>query len=308
MTVTFIANLALVAIFALTTSAQSQMLPHEWSVTFNVVSEADQPIVDAQAWVGYMTTNKLTGLTDSNGVFVARHHDRSFGLALHVDKRGYYPHWERYELGFPAQYAVAKWNPTRKIVLKSVMKPIPMYAKRVNLGVPDFGKPIGFDLVVGDWVSPFGKGNHADLIFEANIDKRAENNWDSKLIVSFQNPGDGIQSFASNSFRLEEGSKLRSPHNAPEMGYQPYWVKTSSQRPGEASKYNVDDNLNFFIRIRTLLDEKGNVKTALYGKIYGDFMQFRYYLNPTPNDRNVEFDPSQNLIKNLKSFESVRDP
>ena len=25
-------------------------------------------------------------------------------------------------------------------------------------------------------------------------------------------------------------------------------------------------------------------------------MHFRYYLNPTPNDRNVEFDPSKNLL------------
>ena len=35
-------------------------------------------------------------------------------------------------------------------------------------------------------------------------------------------------------------------------------------------------------------------------------MQFKYYLNPTINDRNVEFDPKQNLMKNLKSLrESV---
>jgi hypothetical protein len=43
----------------------------------------------------------------------------------------------------------------------------------------------------------------------------------------------------------------------------------------------------------------------LYWKIYGDFMQFRYYLNPTPNDRTVEFDPKQNLLGGLKSFERV---
>ncbi len=28
-------------------------------------------------------------------------------------------------------------------------------------------------------------------------------------------------------------------------------------------------------------------------------MQMKYYLNPTPNDRNMEFDPSQNLFTNL---------
>jgi len=35
---------------------------------------------------------------------------------------------------------------------------------------------------------------------------------------------------------------------------------------------------------------------------------FKYFLNPTPNDRNVEFDPKQNLFKNLSSLEEVSDP
>lgn len=60
--------------------------------------------------------------------------------------------------------------------------------------------------------------------------------------------------------------------------------------------------------MRTVLDEKGHVKSALYGKIYGDFMHFRYYLNPTSNSRNVEFDPEQNLMKGAKSFEQVTAP
>jgi hypothetical protein len=37
-------------------------------------------------------------------------------------------------------------------------------------------------------------------------------------------------------------------------------------------------------------------------------MQFCYYLNPTPNDRNVEFDPKQNLLGGLQSFEQVTAP
>jgi hypothetical protein len=59
-----------------------------------------------------------------------------------------------------------------------------------------------------------------------------------------------------------------------------------------------------------VLDSNGNAKSALYGKIYGDtmMMNFHYYLNPTPNDRNVEFDPKQNLLKNLKPDEGVSAP
>ncbi len=37
-------------------------------------------------------------------------------------------------------------------------------------------------------------------------------------------------------------------------------------------------------------------------------MRFSYYLNPTPNDRNLEFDPEQNLFKKLTILEEVWDP
>jgi hypothetical protein len=35
---------------------------------------------------------------------------------------------------------------------------------------------------------------------------------------------------------------------------------------------------------------------------------FTYYLNPTPNDRNLEFDPKRNLFTNLKDEERVTAP
>jgi hypothetical protein len=57
-----------------------------------------------------------------------------------------------------------------------------------------------------------------------------------------------------------------------------------------------------------VLDENGNVKNALYGKIYGDFMQFKYFLNPMANDLNIEFDPKRNLLGGLQSVEQVGDP
>jgi len=61
--------------------------------------------------------------------------------------------------------------------------------------------------------------------------------------------------------------------------------------------------------MRTVLDEKGNIISASYGKIYGPIeygeldndrggVRFIYYLNPTDSDRNIEFDPSRNLVTN----------
>ena len=67
-------------------------------------------------------------------------------------------------------------------------------------------------------------------------------------------------------------------------------------------------NLNYYFRVRTKVDDGGNIVSAYYGKIYGDFMQFSYYLNPTPNSRNVEFDPKRNLMTHLKFDEGVSAP
>ena len=72
--------------------------------------------------------------------------------------------------------------------------------------------------------------------------------------------------------------------------------------------FHRDPNKNYYFRVRTKVDDRGNIVSAHYGKIYGDFMQFKYYLNPTINDRNVEFDPKQNLITNLKPGEGVSAP
>jgi hypothetical protein len=57
-----------------------------------------------------------------------------------------------------------------------------------------------------------------------------------------------------------------------------------------------------------VVDATGKIISANYGKIYGDFMNFSYYLNPTPNDRNVEFDPKRNLFTKLKTEEQVMAP
>ena len=181
-----------------------------------------------------------------------------------------------------------------------------MYAKSLNTYVPDLDKPVGYDLLAGDWVTPYGKGNNTDINFTGHLDKRADGESDFTLTVSFPKAGDGIQEFTVPE--AEKGSGLRSPHEAPTDGYQPQWVQTDNRKPGKPTSTNRDPKRNYFFRVQTVLDAQGKVKSALYGKIYGDFMEFIFYLNPTLNDRNVEFDPKHNLMKNLNDFEGVNRP
>jgi hypothetical protein len=286
----------------------------EWRATVKVVDEANQPIVGASVEVWYYVkpppgqseaSEKITGLTDTNGNFSTTHPDtKSMSLSFRVGKPGYYTASGGYELGL--KYDPKNWDRSSTFALKKVGRPTAMYAKRIRQGPPVAEKSAGYDLEVGDWVSPYGKGNTADMIFTAHLDRRADNDSDYKLVVSFPKPGDGIQPFTISE--LEKTSALRSPHEAPPEGYQPQWVKTNGQRPGEATRYSSDENLNFFFRVRTILDDSGNVKSANYGKIYGDFMDFQYFLNPEVNSRSVEFDPAKNLLKPRGPDEQVRIP
>lgn len=281
------------------------ILTPTWRVTLKVVDDAGKPVASAKATVDYLFTNQIAGLTDTNGIFIASHRDKSFALAFNVKKNGYYSFWQRYEMGFPEQYNEAKWNPTVQIVLKRMIKPIEMYAKWVNTKVPDLDKPIGYDLMAGDWVTPYGKGFHSDILFTGHFNYPASNESDFTLTVTFPNQKDGIQEFEETA--TDKASELHSSQAAPEIGYQPEWIQTNNWKNGQPFKTNRSINRNYYFRVRTVLDKNGNIESALYGKIYGDFMDFRYYLNPTPNDRSVEFD-QHDLIKDLNPLDGVKEP
>ncbi|HZV33482.1 MAG TPA: hypothetical protein VFB72_02820 [Verrucomicrobiae bacterium] len=257
--------------FIISQSLFGQMIPHHWSATLNVKDELGQPLAGAEAWVAYMATNKFTGVTDTNGNFEASHTDRSHDLVFHVSKLGYYDYLEKYELGFPSQYNERRWNPQKIIVLSKIINPVPMYAKLIASPPPATNKPVGYDLNMGDWVQPFGRGLNSDMIFTQASTRKSFQDYEYKLTVSFPNIGDGIGEFATPV----AGSGLRSPHEAPNDGYNPQVVRLNISHPGQQLVFDYNENRNYFIRVRTKLDKNGNVLSANYGKIYGDFMNFR---------------------------------
>lgn len=290
--------------------AQASLAKHEWKATLKVVDESGNSIADAKVSVGYFSHSKpasIDGVTDTNGIFIASSGAYSGELGFTAEKAGYYRTRKECLLGF--KYDLAQWNPTPVLVLKKILKPIPMYAKSLNTHVPDLNKPVGYDFEVGDWVGPYGKGVNADILFAGHFDKHTNGESDFTLTVRFPNRGDGIQEFCAPAL-AQSGpySGLRSSHEAPVDGYQVEWIQTDNRGPNYPPKTNRDSNRNYYFRVRTKTDARGNIVSTHYGKIYGDFMKFKYYLNPTINDRNVEFDPKQNLIKNLPPLEQVNAP
>jgi hypothetical protein len=289
--------------FTLMLNAASAQNKPIWNATIKVIDEAGQPITgaDAEMWWyvnasdGTTTYDKTEGLTDTNGMFKTSHEaNGSIDLGFQASKAEYYSSKKGYEIAPLSDSDPTKWNHDVTLMIKKIGKPIPMYAKQIDsITFPEFNKAIGYDLMVGDWVGPYGKGINSDILF-------TENHPDEKsgytFTVSFPRSEDGIQGLTRDwNFGV---SGLLSSHEAPLDGYQPKYVQAQMPNP----------NRIYYFRVRTKVDDLGNIVSAHYGKIYGDFMQFTYYLNPTPNDRNVEFDPKQNLLQGLHSFEQVKAP
>lgn len=299
----------IVASTAIAAIAQVESLRQVWTATLKVTDDDGKPVANAKTIVYYMLTNSIVASTDTNGVCVASHRDHSVDLAFQVEKSGYYMTRVDYHLGF--NYKPEKWNLAQLIVLRKIGDPIPMYAKKQELRFPKLDETVGFDLTAGDWVTPYGKGFHTDMLLKAHRKIVNDREFNADLTVTFPNTGDGIVVAPSEP---DIGSEFKTSRTASQNGYQP---ELDLHYSGTETPQSV---FGYFIRVRTQLDQDGRVKSALYGKIRGNFrfyagtiaptsgMGFDYYLNPTPNDRNVEFNPQKDLIKDLKPLEEVKEP
>lgn len=209
-------------------------------------------------------------------------------------------------------------NPTVDVVLKKIGDPIPMYARKVATEIPAVDQVIGFDLMIGDWVAPHGRGLRGDLLCKV---VRRFVNWkdhDVALEITFPNEKDGLFPIIEKT-PPTRGSELRLPRAAPEDGYQNRLITGIRRQPGGPSNEDARPEMNYFFRVRTVLDEKGSIKSALYGKMHGDirldpinsktcFIIFDSYLNPTSNDRNVEWDRSRDLAAGLTNEQRPSAP
>lgn len=189
-----------------------------------------------------------------------------------------------------------------ELELRPVRNPIVGISKTVDrLKLPAFDTPLGFDLEAGDWIAPYGKGKISDFIFTVGGSFKSLNDYDQSLALSFSNQGDGIMLF---KHPRHLGSALKWPYEAPLSGYesQRIWQKTFDGKK-RTSNFDNSGEMNYLFRVRTELDEHGNVRRAMYGVIsnevviggndeIGRNVSFTYALNPDWT-RNLEFDPAK---------------
>ncbi len=293
-----------------------------------VVDENGLPVVGALAGVGFEMSKKSgigtesvgeRGLTDNRGEALFRGQTPSGYVSYGARAEGYYV-TTNLKYQFEAREG-PEWLPKDKevdAVLKKIGSPVPMYVRRVSAEIPATTQIVGFDLMAGDWVAPHGKGLQGDLLCKVSRRFVNRRDYDVVLEIIFASHKDGVVPFVEKT-PLDRGSELRMPRTAPEEGYQSTLQTAMRRRPSDVPIEDARPDMNYFFRVRTVLDESGRIKSALYGKVHGDIqidpfnsktcvIIFNSYLNPTPNDRNVEWDRSRNLAKGLTVDEELSAP
>lgn len=299
--------------FILSACSVTILLP-EASITIKSVDENGEIIKDARVGIGFeINTGSGTkeipviGYTDDKGMFTGSAKALK-DVGYNVRKEGYYISTGKYRFENKSVSRWMPWNPEIKVVLRKIINPVSMYARRLDVIIPSKDQDIGFDLIQYDWVKPYGKGENADIIF--NLKKRYKdiNDYDAILTLKFNN-NDGITKIDEN---MSSGSVFKMPRFAPEAGYQKIITKYSRQLPGKPYENDYKDNVGYIFRIRSS-EKQGKFVQAMYGKIQGDVefrakgprtagISFSYYLNPDYS-RNLEYDLHKNIFKDLNITE-----
>jgi len=293
-------------------------------VTYRVITEDGSPIEGVKVRAGFRgySTNPAVdeGLTDEEGLFTASG-DTQYEVTASIRKKGYYHSGYTYGGGDFTGISGIKgfrrwepWNPTITVMLKKIKNPVALYMRnlgqRSRLGDIENTMPeleVGYDLIASDWVVPHGSGTHSDFIFKLEKNHITNTNFRDVLTIMFSNPGDGIQPYYVEK---DNSSTFKVPYHAPNSGYDNELIQVYEHRPNKIFVSNFRKDQNYFFRIRSELDKEGNVISALYGKVEGNIMfaasnkikaawlKFKYFVNPEPNDTNLEFDETKNLFGN----------
>jgi len=312
-------------------------IPSQWNgfpeakVTVRVVGEDEKPIsgVTASFIFGgkydYVhTLVKVTGETDTYGLFTAQGYTYGrFGADLR--KAGYYMSAPSIPIFYNSTNGQwLPWNEIYTAVLRPIGKPVALYAKKVQLQLPELDKPCGFDLEASDWVAPYGKGMKKDFIFTIHEKWNGNYDFDLQGELSFMNSLDGLQEVSIPD--IGKNSSLKWQRLAPENGYEPkrelrnaWFPDGLGKKPIRSFKNSDKEWEGYFFRVRAV-EQDGQIVGANYGKIRGGIMVhpdsktgkpiivFTYYFNQTPNDRNLEWDTKHNLFSGLTGMETPREP
>ncbi len=198
------------------------------------------------------------------------------------------------------------------LYLNPIQKPIPLLASvwlgdDVEFDYAPHETTKRYDCLKADWLPPDGEGIKADMEFAVQRYRK-----DGKTFVWFKirftNPNDGFEEvttpYAENMF-IREAPPTKNLQNQLD-----FIIELHDWLPKD-----VPPLKNYAFRVRTQLTPSGDILSAYYGKLYQAFnfgyaaecctCGFEYYLNPTPNDRNLEYN-GRSINKPKKRINAIR--
>ena len=181
-----------------------------------------------------------------------------------------------------------------------------MYIKKAKIIFPGRNEYFKYDLLVGDWVEPHGKGNTADisLMYQASRSRSSEYlDFTKELEIRGANEMDGFILMTKDVW-----SEFGTLYEAPTVGYSASISLCMDRTPTNIIRRLESSASDYYVfKSRTRLVD--GMEVSHYGKILGGIdygsaatdtvggsATLRYYFNPTPNDRNLEFDGKNNLF------------
>lgn len=219
------------------------------------------------------------------------------GASCSIKKKGYY--WTSFSL--PQLISQAPHQMTIKLYPKinpiSLIQKTYHYRDEVILSYNGGGdSKRAFDCLKADWLPPHGGGEHADILFTLEQCKIKSKQY-ACLTVHFVNPNDGLmlikEGYAPPALFIREAPQ--DLHLTQTLSF----LKPLNQR-GYIEDFPKTQYYVF--RVRTSLTPAGEIESAYYGKLSNAFdwyyggqepdklgLMFNYFLNPTPNERNLEY-------------------
>lgn len=254
--------------------------------------------------------------TDENGMFTAEHKANEKVVVV-IEKDGYYDSHDTTVLSYSSNDNVldGKWQPfgiEKKMVLKRIRKPEKM-VRGIGPGVniPMYGKWLGFDFEQNDWVSPYGKGVHSDVLLRFTTEvKHRFLDFKTSLEISFtNNPFAGVYELKKDVY-----SDMKSVYQADiNANYTSTLEFYHEKHPKGKVLKRLEEDRYWVFRTRTQVDPAGRLVSAHYGKIYGrlefygGFQTGARYFNPNPNDPNIEDASTADYSKMLRKLENDRE-
>ena len=300
------------------------------------VTDSDgNPISNAVVHVGFSTSHVIFGgghtsskkgghaeaKTDTNGIAVVWFNCTSSVFGWHVEADGYYRsesyrgHFKGEDVIIPPAFGYVilhEHEKEGKTTIWRKINPQPMYSyclseawgNAVNK-VPVKNGRYGFDLRLGSWLPPLGKGEVADFYYVRNI---GEEPLEDGSVAWLE-----FDSGCGAYFGKQTGSKVfpstyGANKNAVFRNRLPFmFVKKQSTDKRIDWRDIATGDEYLVLRTRVKLDSNGKVIEANYSKILGPF-RFGYAVespcvvfNHRVNDTNLESDCRRNMLKQFNS-------